>query len=96
VGSGTAYVRGQAYLLGHNGAAATADFQKLLDHRGCVLNFVAGALVHLQIGRAYAMAGESARRNRPTTISSPSGKTPTPTSLSEASQGGVCELAVVC
>ena len=37
------------------------SFQKLLDHRGCVLNFVTGALVHLQIGRAYAMAGESAK-----------------------------------
>jgi len=61
IGSGPAYVRGQAYLLGHNGAAATAEFQKLLDHRGCVLNFVTGALVHLQIGRAYAMAGESAK-----------------------------------
>ncbi len=26
-----AYVRGQAYLLGHNGAATTAEFQKRLD-----------------------------------------------------------------
>lgn len=47
---------GQAYLLGHNGAAATAEFQRRLNHRGCVLNFVTGALVHLQIGRAYATA----------------------------------------
>ena len=38
-----------------------AEFQKRLDHRGCVLNFVTGALVHLQIGRASAMAGESAK-----------------------------------
>jgi eukaryotic-like serine/threonine-protein kinase len=53
-----AYVRGQAYLLGHNGTAAAAEFQKLLDHRGVVLNFVTGALAHLQIGRAYAMAGD--------------------------------------
>src|SRR5438094_7313440 len=27
-----AYLRGQAYLLAHNGTAAAAEFQKLLDH----------------------------------------------------------------
>jgi eukaryotic-like serine/threonine-protein kinase len=53
-----AYVRGQAYLLVHNGTAAAAEFQKLLDHRGIVSNFVTGALAHLQIGRAYAMSGD--------------------------------------
>ncbi len=56
-----AYVRGQAYLLAHNGTAAAAEFQKLVDHRGIVLNFVTGALVHLQLGRAYAMAGDTAK-----------------------------------
>ena len=55
------YVRGQVYLLAHNGTAAAAEFQKLLDHRGIVLNFVTGALAHLQIGRAYAMAGDKAK-----------------------------------
>ena len=56
-----AYVRGQAYLLAHDGTAAAAEFQKLLDHRGIVLNFVTGSLAHLQIGRAYAMAGDTAK-----------------------------------
>ncbi len=56
-----AYVRGQAYLLAHNGTAAAAEFQKLLDHRGIVRNFVTGALARLQIARAYAMAGDSAK-----------------------------------
>ena len=56
-----AYLRGQAYLLAHNGTAAAAEFQKLLDHRGIVLNFVTGAIAHLQIGRAYAMAGDTAK-----------------------------------
>ena len=56
-----AYVRGQAYLLAHNGTAAAAQFQKLLDHRGIVVNFVTGSLAHLQIGRAYAMAGDTAK-----------------------------------
>jgi tetratricopeptide (TPR) repeat protein len=56
-----AYVRGQACLRAHNGAAAAAEFQKLLDHRGIVGNFVTGALAHMQIGRAYALAGDSAK-----------------------------------
>jgi len=56
-----AYVRGQAYLLAHNGSAAAAEFQKLLDHRGVVGSFVTGALAHLQIGRACALAGDTAK-----------------------------------
>jgi len=56
-----AYVRGKAYLLARNGTAAAAEFQKLLDHRGIMVNDVTGALAHLQIGRAYAMAGETAK-----------------------------------
>jgi hypothetical protein len=56
-----AYLRGQAYLLANNGTAAAAEFQKLVDHKGIVLNFVTGSLVHLQIGRAYALAGDTAK-----------------------------------
>jgi serine/threonine protein kinase/Tfp pilus assembly protein PilF len=56
-----AYVRGQAYLLADNGRAAAAEFQKLLDHRGIVLNFVTGALAHLQLARAYTMTGDTAK-----------------------------------
>jgi tetratricopeptide (TPR) repeat protein len=56
-----AYVRGQAYLLAHNGTGAAAEFQKLLDHKGIVGNFITGSLAHLQIGRAYAMAGDTAK-----------------------------------
>ncbi len=54
-----AYVRGQAYLLAHNGAAAAAEFQKLLRYRGLVSNSPTGALVHLQLGRAYALQGDT-------------------------------------
>ena len=53
-----AYLRGQAYLLSHNGTAAAAEFQKMLDHRSIVGNFVTGSLAHLQIGRADVMAGD--------------------------------------
>ena len=56
-----AYLRGQAYLLAHNGTAAAVEFQKLLDHRGIVFNFVTGSLAHLQVGRAYAMTGDSTK-----------------------------------
>jgi eukaryotic-like serine/threonine-protein kinase len=54
-----AYVRGQAQLLAHNASAAAAEFHKLLDHSGIVVNFLTGALAELQLGRAYAMGGET-------------------------------------
>jgi len=53
------YERGQALLLLHRGNEAAAEFQKLLDHPGIVLNSALGALAHLQLGRAYAMAGDA-------------------------------------
>jgi eukaryotic-like serine/threonine-protein kinase len=55
------YVRGQAYLAAHQGAAAAGEFQKVLDHRGIVVSDPIGALARLQLGRAFAMAGEPAR-----------------------------------
>jgi hypothetical protein len=56
-----AYIRGQAYLLAHNGAAAATEFQKFLDHRGIVINFPLGALAHLGLARAYALSGDTAK-----------------------------------
>ena len=59
------YVRGEAYLEAGQGQQAAAEFQKLIDHRGIVQNFVlGGALAHLQLGRARALSGdkESARK----------------------------------
>ena len=55
------YLRGQAYLMQRNGTAAVAEFQKILDHRGRVANGALGALAHLQLGRAYAMAADGAK-----------------------------------
>jgi eukaryotic-like serine/threonine-protein kinase len=55
------FVRGQAYLAGHRGREAAVEFQKILDHRGITLNDPVGALAHLQLGRAYAMQGDSAK-----------------------------------
>ncbi len=54
------FVRGQAYLLAHDGNAAAAEFQKILDHRGIVLNFPLGALARLGLARAYAIQGNTA------------------------------------
>jgi tetratricopeptide (TPR) repeat protein len=51
-------VRGEAYLHLGDGGKAAAEFQKLLDHPGCVLNFPLGALAHLGLGRAYAVTGD--------------------------------------
>jgi eukaryotic-like serine/threonine-protein kinase len=55
------YVRGEAYLEAHRGSEAAAEFQKILDHSGIVLNLPIGALAHLQIGRAYALEGDTAK-----------------------------------
>jgi len=55
------FVRGEAYLAAHQGSEAAAEFQKILDHRGIVVIEPIGALAHLQIGRAYAMQGETAK-----------------------------------
>jgi tetratricopeptide (TPR) repeat protein len=54
------YVRGEAYLAAHQGAEAATEFQKILDHRGIMVSDPIRALAHLQIGRAYAMQGDSA------------------------------------
>jgi eukaryotic-like serine/threonine-protein kinase len=56
-----AYIRGQAYLVAHNGTAAAAEFQKLVDHNYIVVNFPLGALAHLGLARAYALQGDSAK-----------------------------------
>jgi serine/threonine protein kinase/Flp pilus assembly protein TadD len=55
------YARGETFLASQQGAAAAAEFQKLLDHRGIVGNCATGALAHLGVARAEALAGDSAK-----------------------------------
>jgi predicted Zn-dependent protease len=55
------YIRGEAYLMLHDGNAAAAEFQKFIDHRGVVMNFPWGALSRLGLARAYAMGGNTAK-----------------------------------
>jgi tetratricopeptide (TPR) repeat protein len=58
---GSIYLRGQAYVAAKQGAFAAAEFQKILDHPGVVINEPIGALAHLGLGRAYALAGDKAK-----------------------------------
>ena len=50
-----AYLRGEAYLMLHDGNRAATEFQKFIDHRGLVMNFPWGALARLGLARAYAL-----------------------------------------
>src|SRR5438445_3776688 len=53
------YLRGEAYLAAKQGSAADVEFQKILDHPGVVANEIIGALAHLQLGRAWALSGDT-------------------------------------
>jgi tetratricopeptide (TPR) repeat protein len=55
------YLRGEAYLAAKQGAAAVNEFQKILDHTSLVGNEPLAPLAHLGLGRAYALAGDSAK-----------------------------------
>jgi tetratricopeptide (TPR) repeat protein len=55
----SAYVRGEALLAAHRYAEAAAEFRKVLDHRGLVGTDPIGALAHLQLGRAFALSGDT-------------------------------------
>jgi DNA-binding winged helix-turn-helix (wHTH) protein/tetratricopeptide (TPR) repeat protein len=56
-----AYVRGEGYLAARQGNEAAAEFQKIIDHKGIVINAPIGALAHLGLGRAYALSGDKAK-----------------------------------
>src|SRR5580765_469300 len=53
------WVRGQAYLAANNGVAAAAEFKKVIDHPGIVLNQPIGPLARLELGRAYTLSGDN-------------------------------------
>jgi eukaryotic-like serine/threonine-protein kinase len=50
-----AYLRGEAYLAAHQGGAAAAELQKILDHPGVVVNEPSARLAPLGLGRVYAL-----------------------------------------
>jgi predicted Zn-dependent protease len=55
------YVRGEAYLMLHDGNRAAAEFQKYIDYRGHVRNSPIGMLARLGLARAYAMQNDPAK-----------------------------------
>jgi serine/threonine protein kinase/Tfp pilus assembly protein PilF len=55
------YIRGEAFLMAKQGKEAAAEYQKILDRRGVVINGPIGVLAHLGLGRAYALSGDTAK-----------------------------------
>jgi len=55
------YLRGEAYLATGQGGTAVEQFQKIVEHPSIVWNCITGALAHLELGRAYALAGDKAK-----------------------------------
>ena len=57
------YLRGQAYLLQHNGNAAAVEFRKIIDHPGIVKTeeAVVGSLAGLGLARAYALESDTVK-----------------------------------
>lgn len=51
------YLRGEAYLVAHNGEAAAIEFQKIIDRRALVGSLPHGSLARLGLARAYALQG---------------------------------------
>ena len=65
------YLRGEAYAAAHQGSAAVAEFQKILDHPGVVINEPIGALAHLGLARAYGLSSDTAKAKSNALSSSP-------------------------
>jgi tetratricopeptide (TPR) repeat protein len=55
------YLRAAALRMAKQGKEAAQEYQKILDHRGVVIDGPIGALAHLGLGRAYALSGQTAK-----------------------------------
>jgi len=55
----SAYIRGEAFVAAHRYAEAAAEFQKILDRRGIVGADPISALAHWQLGRTFALSGDT-------------------------------------
>ena len=60
-GMRTTYQRAHAFLALHKSSEAAAEFQKIVDHPGVVVNAITGALAKLGLARAYALQGDQAK-----------------------------------
>ncbi len=61
VGFDPIFIRGLAYLRLRDGVKAAAEFQRILDHQGVGANSEQYFLAHLNLGRAYLVAGDTAK-----------------------------------
>jgi predicted Zn-dependent protease len=55
------YVRGKALLALHQDAAAIAEFQQIVSHPALVAGEPSAPVARLDLGRAYALAGDAAK-----------------------------------
>ena len=55
------HLRGEAYLMLHDGSHAAAEFQKFIDHRSLVANEEWGVLARLGLARAHRIQGDTAK-----------------------------------
>jgi tetratricopeptide (TPR) repeat protein len=55
------YARGLIYLRARQSKQAIAEFQKIIDHRNVSANAPEHSLAHLQLARAYALQGDTAK-----------------------------------
>jgi DNA-binding winged helix-turn-helix (wHTH) protein/Tfp pilus assembly protein PilF len=56
-----AIVRGEAFLRSHKGADAAAEYRRILSLPGLLLGDPVGAVARLQLAKAYAMQGDTAK-----------------------------------
>jgi tetratricopeptide (TPR) repeat protein/tRNA A-37 threonylcarbamoyl transferase component Bud32 len=61
---GILFLRGQAYLKAGAGREAAVQFQRMWDHRGAYPNHPRYALLHLNLGRAWALAGDKEKSRK--------------------------------
>src|SRR5262249_38231243 len=61
LGLSAIYFRAKAYLLARDGAKATAEFQKVLDHRGIDAVSPLYPLSQLGLARALVIQGDTAK-----------------------------------
>jgi hypothetical protein len=55
------YIHATVLLLAKRGPQATTELQKILEHRGVVINGPIGVMVHLALGRAYTLFGDTGK-----------------------------------
>src|SRR5437773_9405988 len=55
------YIRGEAFLKARDGAKAATEYQRILDHKGVDPTNVFYTLASVELGRAYALQGDTIR-----------------------------------